>query len=118
MSQVTGTATPSLMSLFAGGSRAIDLLPHLHRHALEATGGGGSLLFEYNPRSAALHPTSRYGPDELRVDSWMPVPQGNTVLNQAFGRGGPAPVTDLARQMGGLGVCPGPPKGPPSPLAP
>ena len=89
MSQVTGTATPSLMSLFAGGFRAIDLLPHLHRHALEATGGGCSLLFEYNPRSAALHPTSGYGLDELRVDSWMPVPEENTVLNEAFGRGEP-----------------------------
>jgi len=57
MSQ-TGTATPSLMSLFAAGSRAIDLLPHLHRYALETTGGGCSVLFEYNPRSGALHVTS------------------------------------------------------------
>ena len=117
MSQVTGTATPSLMSLFAGGFRAIDLLPHLHRHALEATGGGCSLLFEYNPRSAALHPTSGYGLDELRVDSWMPVPEENTVLNEAFGRGEPALVTDLAGQMTDLGVRLGTPNALLIPLA-
>jgi PAS domain S-box-containing protein len=117
MSQVTGTATPSLMSLFAGGSRAIDLLPHLHRHALETTGGGCSLLFEYNPRSAALHPTSGYGLDELRVDSWMPVPEENTVLNEAFGRGEPVLVTDLAGQMTDLGVRLGTPNALLIPLA-
>src|SRR6266550_4531783 len=104
MSQATGTATPSLMSLFAGGSRAIDLLPHLHRHALETTGGGCSLLFEYNPRSAALHPTSGYGLDELRVDPWMPVPEENKVLTEAFGRAEPVLVTDLAEQMEEPGV--------------
>jgi PAS domain S-box-containing protein len=104
MSQATGTATPSLMSLLAGGSRAIDLLPHLHRHAIEAIGGGCSLLFEYNPRSAALHPTSGYGLDELRVDSWMPVPEENTLLTEAFGRGEPILVADLAGQMPDMGL--------------
>src|SRR5438552_8977295 len=117
MSQATGTATPSLMSLFAGGSRAIDLLPHLHRHALEATGGGCSLLFEYNPRSAALHPTSGYGLDELRVDFWMPVPEENRLLTEAFGRGEPVLVTDLAGQMPDMGVRLGTPNALLIPLA-
>ena len=95
----TGTAAPSLMSLFAAGSRAIDLLPHLHRHALDATGGGCSLLFEYNPRSGALHATSGYGLDELRVDPWSPGPGEATLLTDAFTHHKPVLVTDLARQM-------------------
>src|SRR5438874_4792450 len=103
MSQ-TGTATPSLMSLFAAGSRAIDLLPHLHRYALETTGGGCSLLFEHNPRSGALHPTSGYGLDELRVDPWMPDPAEAALVTQAFGRRGAVLVSDLAPQMPDLRV--------------
>jgi two-component system NtrC family sensor kinase len=87
------------MSLFAAGSRAIDLLPHLHRHALEATGGGCSLLFEHNPRSGALHATSGYGLDELRIDPWTPGPDEAALLGQTFTRHEPMLVTDLARQM-------------------
>jgi PAS domain S-box-containing protein len=87
------------MSLFAAGSRAIDLLPHLHRHALDSTGGGCSLLFEHNPRSGALHATSGYGLDELRVDPWSPAPDEAALLTQAFARREPLLVTDLAQQM-------------------
>src|SRR5712691_7372091 len=99
----TDTAAPSLMSLFAAGSRAVDLLPHLHRHALEATGGGCSLLFEHNPRSGALHATSGYGLDELRADPWSPAPDEAALLAQAFARREPFLVTDLAQQMPDLG---------------
>ena len=95
----SGTAAPSLMSLFAAGSRAIDLLPHLHRHALETTGGGCSLLFEHNPRSGALHATSGYGLDELRIDPWSPAPEEASLLAQTFTKHEPMLVTDLARQM-------------------
>ncbi len=103
MSQ-TGTATPSLISLFAAGSRAIDLLPHLHRYALEVTGGGCSLLFEHNPRSGALHPTSGYGLDELRVDAWDPGPNEAELVAQAFSSREPVLVNDLARQMPDLSL--------------
>jgi PAS domain S-box-containing protein len=98
MSQ-TGTATPSLMSLFAAGSRAIDLLPHLHRYALESTGGGCSVLFEYNPRSGALHVTSGYGLDELQVEPWVPGPEDTELLSRTFGRNEPTLVIDLAQQV-------------------
>src|SRR5437763_1492 len=98
MSQI-GTASPPLMSLLAAGSRAIDLLPHLHRSAIEATGGGCSLLFEHNPRSGALHPTSCYGLDELRVDPWTPEPEEAALVSQTFTRRTPIVVNDLAAQM-------------------
>ena len=100
----TGTASPSLLSLLAAGSRATDLLPHLHRHAIESTGGQCSLLFEYNPRSGALHATSGYGLDELRVDPWSPAPDEAALVTQSFTRREPVLVTDLARQMPDLGV--------------
>src|SRR3954471_11050874 len=102
MSQ-TGTAAPSLMSLFAAGSRAVDILPHLHRYALEATGGGCALLFEHNPRSGALHATSGYGLDELRVDPWAPAKKEAALLTKAFARPQPVLVTDLPQQMPDLG---------------
>jgi len=98
MSQ-TGTATPSLMSLFAAGSRAIDLLPHLHRYALETTGGGCSVLFEYNPRSGALHVTSGYGLDELQVEPWVPGPADTELLSRTFGRNEPTLIVDLVQQF-------------------
>ena len=98
MSQ-TGTATPSLMSLFAAGSRAIDLLPHLHRHAIDATGGGCSVLFEYNPRSGGLHVTSGYGLDELQVEPWIPGRDETELLATMFGRNEPTLVADLAHQV-------------------
>src|SRR5205809_7430599 len=98
MSQ-TGTATPSLMSLFAAGSRAIDLLPHLHRYALESTGGRCSVLFEYNPRSGALHVTSGYGLDELQVEPWVPGPADTELLSRTFGRNEPTLIIDLPEQF-------------------
>ena len=98
------TAAPSLLSLLAGGTRAADLLPHLHRHALDATGGQCSLLFEHNPRSGALHATSGYGLDELRVEPWTPSSSESALLNQAFARREAVLVTDITFQMPDLGL--------------
>ena len=98
------TAAPSLLSLLAGGTRAADLLPHLHRQALDATGGQCSLLFEHNPRSGALHATSGYGLDELRVEPWMPSSSESVLLNQAFARREAVLVTDITFQMPELGM--------------
>jgi len=98
------TAAPSLMSLLAGGTRAADLLPHLHRHALDSTGGQCSLLFEHNPRSGAFHATSGYGLDELRVEPWTPSSRESTLLTQAFTRREPVLVTDVTLQMPDLGL--------------
>src|SRR5262245_12112983 len=103
MSQI-GTASPPLMSLFAAGSRAADLLPHLHRYAIETTGGGCSLLFEHNPRSGSLHPTSGYGLDELRVDPWTPDPDELSVITKTFKERTPVVIDDLAGEMPDLSV--------------
>ncbi len=106
LSSVTGagTASPSLLSLLAGGSRAPEILQHLHRDALDATGGECSLLFEHNPRSGALQATSGYGLDELRVDPWTPGTDEAALVTQAFTRRTPVLVTDLARQMPDLAL--------------
>ncbi len=98
------TAAPALMSLFAAGTRATDLLPHLHRYALEGTGGGCSLLFEHDPRGGALHATSGYGLDELRADPWAPDAEEAAFIAEAFRRRAPMLVGDIARQMPDLHV--------------
>src|SRR5215831_4626755 len=95
----TETVAPSLISLLAGGSRPIDVLPHLHRHAIEATGGCCSLLFEHNPRSGSMQATSAYALDELRVDPWLPGPDETALVAQAFTRREAMLVSDVARQM-------------------
>src|ERR1700730_3196061 len=62
-----GTAPRPLASLLAHGRKATDLLPHLHQHALDATGGVCSLLFQQNPRNGILEATSGFGRDVLRA---------------------------------------------------
>src|SRR3954470_14760747 len=111
------TAAPTVMSLFAAGSRAIDLLPRLHRQALDATGGGCSLLFEQNPRSGELHATSGYGLDELRADPLAPGPDEAGLLAQLFMRREPFLVTDIRKQMPDLSVRIGTPNALLLPLA-
>jgi PAS domain S-box-containing protein len=98
-SSTTETLTPSLTTLLASGSRPIDVLPHLHRHAIEVTGGSCSLLFEHNPRSGTMQATSAYALDELRVDPWLPGPEEADVVAQTFTRAEAMLVTDLPRQM-------------------
>ena len=47
------------------GAASTDLLPQLHQHALDVTGGVCSLLFEHNPRNGVMQATSGYGLDAL-----------------------------------------------------
>src|SRR4029077_16740013 len=95
----TETVAPSLTSVLARGSRPIDVLPHLHRHAIEATGGCCSLLFEHNPRSGAMQATSAYALDELRVDPWLPGPEEAALVSQAFARSEAVFVAQVEQQM-------------------
>jgi PAS domain S-box-containing protein len=95
----TETVAPSLTSLLARASRPIDVLPHLHRHAIETTGGCCSLLFEHNPRSGSMQATSAYALDELRVDPWLPGPDEAAMVAQVFARGEAMLVGDIACQM-------------------
>ena len=81
-----GTAPRPLASLLANGRKATDLLPHLHQHALDATGGVCSLLFQQNPRNGMLQATSGFGLDELRTDAWVPGADEAALVVAAFER--------------------------------
>src|SRR5437868_15028509 len=83
------TASPPLTSLLARSRRASDVLPHLHQHALDATGGACSLLFQQNPRNNLLQATSGFGLEALRTDPWIPRPQEAEMLANAFDRAAP-----------------------------
>jgi PAS domain S-box-containing protein len=87
------------VSLLAHSRRLTDLLPDLHRRALESTGGVRSLLFQHNPRNGLLHPTSGYGLDELHIDPWSPAAAELDIVSSAFGRLEPTFVSDVDRQM-------------------
>jgi PAS domain S-box-containing protein len=94
-----GPLTPPLVSLLAQSARPTDVLPQLHQHALQVTGGSCSLLFEHNPRNAVLQATSGYGLDELLTDPWTPSDVEGAVVSEAFVRRAPTFVSDLAQQM-------------------
>ena len=94
-----GTAPRPLASILANGRKATDLLPHLHQHALDATGGVCSLLFQQNPRNGILQATSGFGLDELRTDPWIPGTDEAALVASAFERRAPTLVADANRQM-------------------
>src|SRR5258708_23357217 len=94
-----GTAAPPLVSLLARKRKASDVLPHLHQHALDATGGVCSVLFQQNPRNSLLQATSGFGLEALRTDPWIPGPPEADMLAHAFGRAAPTLVADAASQM-------------------
>src|SRR2546428_9868275 len=92
------TAQRPLASLLAHSVKAIDLLPHLHQHALDATGGVCSLLFQHNPRNGTLQATSGFGLDALRFDPWAPSADEAQLVADGFERRAPILVSDAARQ--------------------
>ena len=63
-----GVAPPTLVSLLAHTTRLVDLLPPLHQHALDVTGGSRLLLFEHNPRNGVLQATSGFGLDAFPTE--------------------------------------------------
>src|SRR5438477_49748 len=94
-----GLASPTLVSLLAHTTRLVDLLPPLHQHALDVTGGSRLLLFEHNPRNGVLQATSGFGLDALPTEPWMPAPDEAAIVSDAFTRGTPIVVTDADRDM-------------------
>ena len=86
------------MSLLAQTRRLIDLLPYLHQHALDVTGGTRSLLFEHNPRNGALQATSGFGLDALPTDPWLPEKSEATLVADAFRKREPVLVANTRRQ--------------------
>jgi PAS domain S-box-containing protein len=87
------------VSLLAHEVRQSELLPKLHQHALDQTGGQCSLLFQYNPRNGALHATSGFGLETLRSDAWQPPSGEATLVANAFERREPLLVRDAGHRM-------------------
>jgi PAS domain S-box-containing protein len=96
---MSGTLTRSLVSLLAHSTKPSELLPHLHQHALEVTGGYCSLLFEHNSRDGVLQATSGFGLDTLRTDGWLPGENEAALVADAFARQTPVLVADADHQM-------------------
>jgi PAS domain S-box-containing protein len=93
------TAAAGLLSLLARTTRLVDLLPSLHQHALNVTGGSRSLLFEHNPRNGAMQATSGFGVDQLPSEPWAPALDEASIVSGAFERGTPLVVTETTRGM-------------------
>jgi PAS domain S-box-containing protein len=94
----SNTAQRPLASLLAHSAKAPDLLTHLHQHALDATGGVCSLLFQHNPRNGSLQATSGCGLDALRFDPWAAAADEAKLVAGGFERRAPVLVADAARQ--------------------
>jgi PAS domain S-box-containing protein len=92
------TASRPLASLLAHSTTPNELLPHLHQHALDLTGGSRSLLFQQNPRTGGLQATSGFGLEALKTDPWLPGPDETAVVADAFARRMPTLVADTTLQ--------------------
>ncbi len=92
-------AARPVVSLLAGAARPAELLPHLHQHAIDRTGGDCSLLFQHNPRNGMLLATSGFRLDLLRTDPWLPDPEEAAIVAAAFERGAPVLVPDAVERM-------------------
>jgi len=92
------TVQRPIASLLAHSENANELLPHLHQHALDVTGGVCSLLFRHNPRTGDLQATSGFALDSLRTDPWLPGPEEAALVLEAFTRHAPTLVADTGRQ--------------------
>ena len=98
-SSAPAAAPLPIASLLAGAARLIDLLPHLHQHAIDATNGCCTLLFEHNPRNGVLQATSGFSLDALRTDPWIPGASEAALVADAFTRRSPTLVADAREQM-------------------
>src|SRR5580704_12968543 len=83
-SKGAGVAAPALVSLLAHTTRLVDLLPPLHQHALDVTGGSRLLLFEHNFRNGVLQATSGFGLDTLPTEPWTPAPDEAAIVSDVF----------------------------------
>ena len=98
VSDPASTSEP-VVSLLARSSPLTDVLPRLHQHALDATHGTCSLLFEFDPGSGIMQATSGFGLEDLVTDPWIPGPPESELVSDAFARQAPTFVADADRQM-------------------
>ncbi len=92
------TSGEGLLRLVVGATSRMDLLSHLHRQALAATGGTRSLLYERNARTGALRATSAHAVDAIPTEPWMPSKAELDLLADVFARRAPTFVADAGRQ--------------------
>ncbi len=92
------TAERPLASVLAHSTTSNEILPHLHQHLLDVTGGSCSVFFQHNPRTGDLQATSGFGLDALKTDPWLPGTDEATLVADAFARRVPTLVADTTRQ--------------------
>src|SRR5262245_19205346 len=97
--RVALSAQAPLATLLARSTGPSDLLPHLHQHAVERSGGVCSMLFRHNPRNAAMQATSGFRLDSLRTDPWLPELEEAAIVTGAFDRRAPILVPDADARM-------------------
>src|SRR5262245_36123838 len=95
--KATGVAQRPLASLLAHTTGG-ELLPYLHQHALDVSGGSCSLLFQHNPRIGVLQATSAFALETLETDPWMPGADEADLVADAFARPKPLFVADAHRR--------------------
>src|SRR5581483_9962921 len=93
------TAPRPLIAWLAHAATVTELLPHLHQHAIDTTGGSRSMLFRHNPRNGVLQAASGFALDSLRTDPWQPGADESSLVARVFEKREPTLVTDLPRQM-------------------
>src|SRR5581483_4260061 len=93
----THSVSSSLVSLLAHTPRLIDLLPHLHELAIDATGGATTLLFEGSAGSGALRATSGFGLDMLPIGPWALGARESRLVDETLTAREPRLVAHAAR---------------------
>ena len=97
-------AAGALTRLLARADRVADLLPRLHDHLVEVTGGRSSVLLQPEPRTGVLLATSGSHLDDLPRDGWLDSPAEQRAAIQARTSGAPVVIRGLAELAPALSV--------------
>ncbi|MEP7307201.1 MAG: ATP-binding protein [Acidobacteriota bacterium] len=95
---------PPLLTLIARATSLTELLPQLHRLAVDGVGGRCSLLFEHNAHSGVWQATSGYGLDGLPTEPWPPTASDAQILSEVFSRSTQTYIVNTERQLPALSV--------------
>jgi len=82
----------ALARLLTSTDRLAMILPSFHQHAVEASGGSCSVLFQAEPGSGRLYATTAFAVDELPQDFWPQTPRETALLERVMRTGRPEPV--------------------------
>ncbi len=89
-------AAAALTRLLARADRVADLLPRLHDHLVEVTGGRSSVLLQPEPRTGVLLATSGSHLDDLPRDGWLASPAEQRAVAQAHAGAAPVVIRQAA----------------------